>query len=39
LEIRGLDVEILQADEKRITLLRLKMLNDETESDEPEDIT
>ncbi len=39
LEIRGLDVEVLQADEKRITLLRLKMLNDETESDEPEHLT
>jgi len=39
LEIRGLDVEILQADEKRITLLRLKTLNTKTESDEPEHLT
>jgi len=30
LEIRGLDVEILQADEKKITLLRLKKHSDES---------
>ncbi len=31
LNFRGLDVEILQADEKKITLLRLKKSNDEEE--------
>ncbi len=34
LEIRGLDVEILQGDEKRLTLLRLKLPNDKTVSEE-----
>lgn len=32
LNFRGLDVKILQADEKKITLLRLKKSNDEAES-------
>ena len=32
LNFRGLDVEILQADEKKITLLRLKKSNNETEA-------
>ena len=31
LQFRGLDVEILQADEKKISLLRLRRLNEETE--------
>ncbi len=34
LEIRGLDVEILQADEKKITLLRLKKMPEETAESE-----
>jgi len=33
LEIRGLDVEILQADEKKITLLRLKRISDVMETE------
>jgi len=32
LNFRGLEVEILQADEKKITLLRLRKSNDETEA-------
>ncbi|MDQ3088788.1 MAG: CBS domain-containing protein, partial [Acidobacteriota bacterium] len=32
LNFRGLDVEILQADEKKITLLRLRKSNDEAEA-------
>ena len=34
LEIRGLDVEILQADEKKISLLRLKRMPEEIEESE-----
>lgn len=37
LEIRGLEVEILQADEKKISLLRLKVPNAESAADEPDE--
>ncbi len=38
LNIRGLDVEILQADEKKITLLRLRKLMSETETESQEPV-